>query len=236
MYEEICEQNKGLVVSMARRYARACALDRAVSKEDLIQSGYLALMRAAQTYDPAAGKTWAAWATWHIRKEFHAALGLREGHFHRAHTGAVPLDQAVLSDDDGETTLLDTLADETNPAADEALLREELRREVRQAVERLKKEDQRQAVRLCRLEGRSYREAGADMGIPAQRALKLCQLGEIHLAQDWRLRRLADLDEHTRFYAHKGVAAFNRDWTSVTEGAALWRIAQRDAAGEEGAP
>ena len=41
------------------------------------------------------------------------------------------------------------------------------------------------------------------------------------------LDSLAGLDERTRFHAHKGVEAFNRDWTSVTEAAALWRIEQQ---------
>lgn len=47
--------------------------------------------------------------------------------------------------------------------------------------------------------------------------------------RDQRRKDLAadfTLDELTRFHAHKGLTAFNQDWTSVTEGAALWRVEQ----------
>ena len=59
MYEALYAQNKGLLIGLARRYAGACALDRAVSVEDLVQSGFLGLVRAAQTYDGSRGRTWA---------------------------------------------------------------------------------------------------------------------------------------------------------------------------------
>lgn len=224
MYEALYAQNRGLLVAMARRYGRLCALDRAVSEEDLTQAGFIALVRAAQSYDPAGGKTWASWAVWHIRRAYEGALGLRNGRFIRAHTGAEALD-APLPGEDGEgATLGELLADESLPEADAALLLDELRQTVREAVDRLADDGQRQAIRLCALEGRSAREAAADMGVSVRRARQLCQRAGTNLARDWRLRRLADLDARTRFHAHKGVAAFNRDWTSVTEGAALFRI------------
>ena len=227
MYEEIYAQNQGLLHMMARRYARMCELDRAVSEEDLIQAGAIGLIRAAQTYDEGGGKSWVAWAVWHIKREIESILGLRAGRFTRADTGADSLDRPLDPGDIDSATLGDALADEDAADPDEALLLEELRQGVREAVSRLRDEGERQAVRLCRLEGHSYREAAADMGVSAQRAYRLCDRACVNLARDRRLRELADIDERTRFYAHKGVAAFNRDWTSVTEGAALWRVEQR---------
>ena len=79
MYESLYAQNKGLLVMLARDYARACELDRAVSEEDLIQAGFLALVRAKRTYDPSGGRSWASWASWHIRREYENALCLRAG-------------------------------------------------------------------------------------------------------------------------------------------------------------
>ena len=63
MYEALYEQNRGLLVMMARQYAGACEMDRAVSEEDLVQAGFLALVRAAKTFDRAGGRSWASWAT-----------------------------------------------------------------------------------------------------------------------------------------------------------------------------
>ena len=115
-------------------------------------------------------------------------------------------------------------------------MQDELRRGVREAVGRLEDDEQRRATQLCRLEGRSYREAAADMGLSVRRTRELCDRAGVNLARDWRLRQLANLDERTRFHAHKGVAAFNRDWTSVTEGAALWRVTQRERIEGRAAP
>ena len=224
MYEALYEQNKGLVNMLARQYARACELDRAVSVEDLTQAGFFALVRAEASYDPGAGKSWAAWAAWNIRCEFNNLLGLRDGHFTRAHTGADSLDRPL--DEDG-CALSELLADESLPDTDTALLLDETRRSVREAVARMKSAEQRQAVQLHGLEGRNCRETAALMGTSPARVLRLYARGGISLARDPRLRAQLCLDERTRFHAHKGVRAFNRDWTSVTEGAALWRIEQR---------
>ena len=230
MYEELYAQNKGLLISMARRYAGPCAMDRAISEEDLTQAGFLALVQAAQTYDPACGKSWVGWAMWHIRREYDRMLGLRDGRFIHAHSGADTLDRP-LSDADGEgATPLELLADDSLPPLDAGLLLAELRRGVREAVDRLEDPEQRRVIKLFHLEERSCRNTAALMGVDERQVRQISERARRWLARDWRLQRLADLDDLTRFHAHKGVAAFNRDWTSVTEGAALWRIEQRKAA------
>ena len=227
MYEELYAQNKGLLTTMARRCARLCGLDRAIDEEDLMQAGFIGLVRARRTFDPAGDKTWAAWAIWYIRAEMYRALGLRRGRFTRADVGAGALDDCSPDAKEDDETLLQRLVDESLPPVDEALLREELCRGVREAVARLECDDQRRATQLVQLEGRSYREAAGLMGISAPRVRALWNQAGARLSRDKRLRQLADLDERTRFHAHKGVAAFNRDWTSVTEGAALWRVEQQ---------
>ncbi len=193
MYEEIYEQNKGLLVMMARRYARACALDRAMSVEDLMQAGAIGLMKAADSFDPAAGKSWSGWACWHIQMEFNSALGLRQGRFTRPHTCAATLDGPLHADEADSMTAGDLLADETLPDADEALLRDELRRGVREAVGRLKSERQRQVVQLCKLEGWSYRQAAKRLGVSVGQAYQLFFRASNNLARDPRLQALAGL-------------------------------------------
>ena len=228
MYESLYAQNKGLLVVLARHYARACELDRAVSEEDLVQAGFLALVRAKQTYDPSGGRSWAGWAAWHIRREYESALCLRAGARVQAHSGADTLDRSGIEDDGVAATLGELLPDESLPEADAGLLLEELRRDVRAAVARLENDDERHAVQLCQLEARSSRDAARAMGVSPRQVRQLNHRARERLSQDRRLCRLIDLDDRTRFHAHKGVAAFNRDWTSVTEGAALWRIGERE--------
>lgn len=231
MYEALYAQNRGLLNRLARQYEGACRLDRAVSLEDLIQAGFIGLVQAKMSFDPERGKTWAAWAAWYVRREYEKLLGLRDGRFTRAHTGAQTLDQPARGFEDSGTTLKDMLADDSLPDADAALLSRELADTVRAAVDRLEDEKQRRAVRLMQLEARSARAAAADMGVTPAQARRLCDQALARLYGDARLRALTDLDERTRFHAHKGVRAFNQDWTSVTEGAALWRVEQRERMG-----
>ena len=195
MYEEIIAQNRGLLASLARRYAGMCALDRAVSTEDLTQAGFIGLMRAADSYDPAARKTWASWARWCIQNEFNRALGLHDGRPLRPDTGAQSLDRLLEPSRDGDLSARDRLADETLPGVDAALLLEELRRGVREAVERLPEAGQRQVVRLCKLEGRSYRQAAREMGVSVQKAQRLYARASDRLARDVRLRALWRLSQ-----------------------------------------
>lgn len=228
MYEALYEQNKGLLHTMAQRYADACERDRAVTVEDLMQAGFLGLVEAAETYRDDCGKTWVSWAVWHVRREIDAALGTWRGRTRRLDPEADALDRPLGRRNGEVLTLGGALPDERTPGPEEAALLEELQREVSEAVDRLGDEGQRRAVRLCRLEGYSCREAAAEMGLTPGRVRRLCDRGTAGLARDRRLRAMADLDDRTRFHAHKGVAAFNRDWTSVTEGAALWRIEQEE--------
>ncbi len=198
MYEKVFEQNEGLVVSMAQRYAGICLLDRAVSVEDLKQVGFMALMKAADTYDPGAGKGWLGWARWHIQTEFCSVLGLRRGHFTRAHTGAAPLDRPLTQEDAEGATIIDQLPDETLPNADEALIQDEIRRGVRAAVKRLKNADQRRVVELCKLEGLSYQQVAKRLGVSVSQAYQLSFRANAHLARDPRLRALAGLEPRER--------------------------------------
>ena len=213
MYEEMYEQNKGLLVMMARRYERVCALDRAVSMDDLIQAGFIGLMKAADSFDPSAGKSWSGWACWHIQMEFNSALGLRRGHFTRPHTGAAALDKPLSADDTDGVTAGDMLADETLPGADEALLRDELCQGVRAAVGRLKSTGQRRVVELCKLEGLSYQQAAERLGVSVGQAYQLFFRASNNLARDPRLRALAGLGERSKTAARRGSKAFRRGWS-----------------------
>ena len=126
MYEALYEQNKGLLYSMALRYAEACERDRAVSVEDLEQAGVLGLARAADTWREDCGKTWASWAAWHIRREIDMALGTWNGASRRTDVGADALDGPLPRQAGEALTLGEALPEERVPGPEEAALLEEL--------------------------------------------------------------------------------------------------------------
>lgn len=66
--ETICKDNGGLVFSIVRDYRGACG-STVFEKEDLIQSGYIGLIRAVNAYDPGRGVPFAACAVLYIKAE-----------------------------------------------------------------------------------------------------------------------------------------------------------------------
>ena len=199
MYEELYRGNVKLLRYLAGRYAT-----RPADVEDLMQEGFLGLVRAQETFDPSRGKTWASWAAWHIISEFRKSRT----------PPALSLDAPV-----GEDVTLGDLLPDDGPPPDERLLRDEIVRTVRESVDALK--EGREIVQRTRLGGETLGQTAHDMGLAYRQAAALRRRAEKALRRDRRLRAL--VDEQTRFHAHKGVKAFLSDHTSVVEAAVIWR-------------
>lgn len=119
------------------------------------------------------------------------------------------------------------MKDESLPEADEGLLRGEIVRTVRERVDALEDGRGREIVRRSRLDGEALGQVAQDMGITFQQAARLRGKAENTLRRDKYLRALTDIDERTRYHAHKGASAFQSDHTSVVEAAVIWREEQR---------
>lgn len=217
--QSLYEQNRGLLYVLARRYRDACAQDRAVDVDDLMQAGFFGLVAAEQTFDPSAGMAWTSWAAQYIKSEMRAALGLATAR-RRAHTGALSLDEPLDRDDYGAATRGDLLADEGLKDAQEALERAEVASTVRGAIARIPNERQRASIEGYDLQGLSYRALGERLGTTPEQVRQARANALRALRRDKAIRAL---DLQTRFYAHKGLTAFRSDWTSTTEAAVLWR-------------
>lgn len=237
MYEDLYEENKGLLRAVARRYAAACQYDRAVSVEDLEQAGFFGLVKASQTFDEERG-SWAAWASRYIHREVLKALGLRwrpateddlnAGRYlpTRAHTGAYSLDVPLDADNPDGDSWADNLADDSLPDADAGVNLAALQAYVREAVERLQSRQQRVVMDLCGLQERPLQAAAEALGVSVERVRQIRGAALKKLRSDATLRAnaAADLDLCTPYYARVTVAAFQSTNTSATEKAVLWRL------------
>lgn len=217
---ELYKQNTGLLFTIARRYR---GVDPMVSDDDLMQAGFLGLVAAVDAWEPERG-AWSNIATLCVKRAMREALGIHTTR-QRAHLGAVSLDEPIPGSEDGDTTRAALLADESLPDADERVLDDERRVAVREAVGRLEGR-KRDVVEWHDLEGQTLAQAGDNLGVCLQRVKQLRDGALRDLRRDWRLRKT--LDEETLYYQHRGIRAFNTDWTSVTERVALWRIEQRE--------
>ena len=211
MDDKLYLENKGLLWRWARHYAPFC--NSTVDVDDLVQSGFLGLVRARETYKED-GAAWSSWASLYIRTAMQEALGRR-----RNRPSVLSLDRPIA--EDAEETLLDTLTDESAPDAEALILQDDLARSVRAAVDDLEDENARAAIRAVYFDGLTFAQLAEELGISISSVDHRIRKGRKLLAKDRRVK--VYLDDLTSFHAHKGVSAFMRDRTSTVEASVLWR-------------
>ena len=130
-----------------------------VTADDLYQSGFLALVAAAETHDPEKGK-FITWYGWHLKKAFADAIGRNPLDL------SSPLDAPIPGTDDLTTadTLDDPTAEQAFDDAEESIWREKLHDDLEKAMQTLP-ERQADVLRRRYYLGQSLAEAGAGLGI-----------------------------------------------------------------------
>ena len=89
-----------------------------VTREDLYQEGYFALLQAVEAYDPETGFTFSAFLKYPIKSAVNKAIGIRTaaGRNDPA-AGAVSLDAPVSGEDGEDDALVEALKDFLSPFA-----------------------------------------------------------------------------------------------------------------------
>lgn len=224
LYGELLLRNAGLIAKVARCYRWALEADPVVDMEDLLEAGKAALMDAVSLWEPDRG-AWSTAAVWCLRRAMRDALGLQRADW-KERAGTLSLDAPISEAVDGDAlSLLEVTPDQDAPCPEDKALSGDLIRIVRGEVDALP-DAQRDVVKLIDLEGRSVLVASEQLGLDVAQVRALRAKAHRTLRHSWRLRAL---DDETRFYQHKGLKAFNSDFTSVVEGAVLWREERRAA-------
>lgn len=204
------EQVRGWCWRVVSGYRTMAEDNRAIDLDDLMQGAFLGMLEAAQTFDGGKG-SFTTWLTFYVRNQCHSALGLK-GRERREHYAALSTDTA-LGDD---LRLLDTLVDESLPEATEALEREDLAHDVRQAVDAL---PERQREIICRryFQNQGFRQISECMSLPYSTTMADKNHAFRALGRDRILRK-----HYMPDYLRYGVSTFRTTWTSPTEAAVLW--------------
>lgn len=105
LYSLLWSQVHDFIASMAIRRLRRTAKPSEVDVDDLVQSGYLALVEAVKDYDAESGFTFITYLGNHLKTAFNEACGVRtvreaRDPIHRAVSLDVPID---ADEPDGET-------------------------------------------------------------------------------------------------------------------------------------
>ena len=200
----------------AGRYSWILERRNDLDREDLQQAAFLGILEARKAYKEERGGE-VTLAGFYARKEIRALLGIRNG---KLPPILESLDEPL--NDETDDTRLDLLADETLPEADAALLEEEKRQTVRDAVDRLKP-DQKAVVTLRFFQGMTYKQAAAEMDVTPERAASIWDNARLRLSRDRYLKAVAEVNRSTPYLMGVGVTRFNSTFTSAVEELVLMR-------------
>ena len=198
------------VKKIALRYHALLDRTGAVDLDDLCQVGSLALLKAKEKYDPEAGASFLHFSQYYIRNAIRRELGFSSD-------GESPvlldyLDEPIGEDQD--ISKIDMVPDDTlEPALDKVIREEstaEIQTEVRNAVDELKNDKQREIINRVYFKQQTRSQAAEEMGVSygVGNAIEHQALQKLH-----RNSKLQDLVEYRRF----GFAKFRNLWRSEEE-------------------
>lgn len=218
---QLWEQVEGLVSWKANHIMTAlegCG-GRGVEFEDLYQSGYLAMVAAVNTYDPAAGGAFSTWLMYHLKNAFAEATGYRTQKGRKE-----PLNNAIsldtpLSDDADSDDLMDVVADpaglQWRECLEESMWRKQLQEAVGAALSTVP-EQYREILRLRYWEDMTLEDVGDLRGISKERVRQMENKGIRILRQPKTASQLYTFCNFD-FYSGTGLGAFRYGGMSVQE-------------------
>ena len=163
LYPELWDRTKGFITMMAKRYLLILHGSRAVELEDLVQSGYIALVEAVRLYEPAEA-AFLTYLRFYLRRQFRLAAGL-----YTERTARDPINTAADIDspikDDG--IILEEIIPGNGHELEDAeniLWREQLRAVLDQALDDLKPVEA-DAIRRHYYKGQTLDEIATERGV-----------------------------------------------------------------------
>lgn len=151
-------KNKRSIYLMAVKYRTIIRQHAFVDLEDFLQCGCFALVDAVEAYNPAKGWKLSAYLNFAYKKQVYAMFGnAREGDAYIFPPAPSSLNVPIENKDGHETEVMDLLEDENAGRLEEDCEKEELRRIVRAAVNKLP-ERERFVIRALYFEERTKAE------------------------------------------------------------------------------
>lgn len=225
LIEELWMQLRDLVALYAQRYYKKLikfdgTAFGCVDVDDLIQSGYLAVVAAVADYDSTKGASFTTYLYFHIKKEFRSAIGRSGRQLRDPLNHAMSLDVPLNEDDPDSMTRLDFVPDLRDDIADadEKIFQEQLHDALEKALNTLPS-NQAQAIRSEYLEGCTLQETADKIGCSTIESVRcLCQAGMQRIRNSSEGKKLEQfLDRNINYYNGTGLSTFVRTNTSQVE-------------------
>ena len=206
------------VQKIASRYSTLLAKTGALDMDDLYQVGCMALLKAQENYDPAAGASFFGFSQHYIRSAMRRELGYSSD-------GKPPVDMEYLDEplkDDADTCKVDMLEDESIEPNDERIQRLERYDELHKAIDRLKNEKHREIIKRVYFDEEAPHKAAAAMGMKLGSFYSANQTALDRLRRDYWLKTLC-----APAYS-SSLGRFRITFTSVVEAEVLWKEQEID--------
>ena len=215
--EALWEKNQGVIRKTCTPYMRV------YGEEDVMQESFLAMYKAAVTFDSSQEVSFLTWLTNTVKWHFSRRNSRRYG----GQMELLILDSPLKSDEDGDTTALDLVIGDSDPAseAENDLLEAQIRETVNRCVDKLPQEEAEVIT------ARFFYQApldviSANMGISKSsvEVLRGKALNRLRKKHGAVLRACLDALDEVRYSSGLqgvGVQRFNNTWTSSTERTAL---------------
>lgn len=215
---ELWEQCKGFIRKEATRWARAFESRPDIDVDDLIQSGYIALINAVQGFDAGKG-TFLTLLGYTLKSAFADACGVRT-QAQRQDPIKSPLrfESPISYDDDLE--LGDTIADQRNgiEEVEEAIYSDYVSKTVHNAVDDLKSQQQREVINQYYFRGKTHKEIADCLALSCSRAQQIEKEGLRSLRASRHIPALSEIYYGTRnYYRGTGYLDFKYSGSSSPE-------------------
>ncbi|MDR1668684.1 MAG: sigma-70 family RNA polymerase sigma factor [Oscillospiraceae bacterium] len=218
---ELWEQTHRLIYKLMGKYAPLCALC-GVEMEDLRQTGYLAMIRAVNAYDPDRPTLFTSYLGFHVSNAARETLGFAG----RGRTKPPPVPRSLSEPlDMAGITLEDTITDPDAAApferADEDIYTAQLHDALEECLDRLT-EKQSHTLRELYYRGRSKADLARDTGVTRQGVNGIERQALWRMCTGENAARLREYREDiiSRSRRHSGFASFAASGYSSVEWAA----------------
>lgn len=221
LMEQLWEQVAGLIKWKAKQTMTALenCPGRGVEFEDLYQSGYLAMVAAVNSYDPAAGGAFSTWLMYHLKNAFADAIGYRTQKGRREPLNNYLSLDTPLTDDADSDDLMDVVADpaglQWQVALEESVWQTELQEAVGAALSTIPKQ-YREILRLRYWENMTLEDIGKRLGLSKERARQTLNQAIRRLRRSGKTLQLYPFYNFD-YYSGNGLGSFRHGGMSVQE-------------------
>ncbi len=225
LLSELWEGVRGYIAKTARSYMVCYDGRYGVELDDLIQSGFIAMVNAAESYTPGDAK-FLTWFTYHLKTAFAEAanrrtLGQKQNPLHSASSLYEPVDE------EGDLLLIDTIpGDDAFEEVEAKIYRQQLRADLEAILSTIPAQNA-DVLRQHFFEAKELTEIAKSEGVSTETISARKRRGlqnircKIRTEQGAKLRSY--IEERTNYYSGMGYMAFLYSQTSPIEQTVLKR-------------